>query len=205
MRRASEVRRCDREASHGRRPHRRRRRAPDHRVQRDQPDRGPDRVAPQQRIQRALHDAGEDRDLETAEDEEVDKPGRDQRVLQLRGNAAADAEHDPEKHRGVRCGQRIVKRRDVPPAQPPGQAQDAALAARDLEARRLHFEVHVMLRQVGPPVERRQVARQRELSGRHDSIPIRGISGPAPANHQVAYAGDLRCGGLHLGRFDQDL
>ena len=100
----AQVRGGDREPAHRRRSDCGRGRAAGEGVQRDQAQRRPGREPSEHWRQRALDDAREDRNLETAEHEEVDQAGRDERALERGRDALANPEHDAQQHRRMGRG-----------------------------------------------------------------------------------------------------
>src|SRR5260370_1024465 len=104
------------------------------RVEGDEADRRPGGGGPKHRVERALHHARESRDLEPAQHEQMDEAGRDQRVLQLRGNAMVNAQNDAQEHRRVWRGQGGVDGFGVTGTKPSGKSGDTGLVCRDIEA-----------------------------------------------------------------------
>ena len=180
-------------------------RAADHRIGRDEAQRRPRGEAAEDRLERSLRDAGEDGNLQTAEDEQMHEAGRDQRVLQAGRDALPDPEHHAQQHGRVRRWHRVVERRGVVLSQPRGECRHAGPICENVEAGRLKFQVDLALREVSAAVESRQVSRQNKLAGRLDLLAETGDSWPAPANHQVADAGDLVASDYDLCGLDQDL
>jgi len=68
----------------------------------------------------ALDDAGEHRDLEPAQDEQVDEAGGDQGLLELGRDPVADAKHHAEEKGGMRGRQRRVEGGRVSLSEPGG-------------------------------------------------------------------------------------
>ena len=122
----------------------------------------------------------------------MDEPGCDERVLQAGRYALSDAEHDAQQEGRMWRRQRIVERRSEPRTQPRRDRGDARGGFGDLEARRLQLEEHMMLRQVGAPIEGRQVARQCQLAGGKHRVAEARLAGAAPTDQQVADVGDGR-------------
>ena len=202
---AAEARRGDGESSHRGGADRSGRGPTDHRIERDQPQRRPGGEASEEWPKRSLHDAGEDSDLEAAEDQKVNEPSRDERVLQVGRDALADAEHDSQKHGCVRRRHCLVQRGRVVRAQPGWKAGQTGSGADHVKAGGLDLQVDLPLREVCAAVKRRQVARKDQLSHRLDLVTEGGLGGAAPADHEVADAADLGRTDQDACRLDQDL
>ena len=121
MARAAEVRRGDGQPSHRGGADRGGSGAAGECVETDETQSGPHGKALEDRPKSALNDPGEDGDLQSAQDQQVDEAGGDERLLELRRDPLPDTEDHAEEHGCVRRGQRGVEGRDVSGAQPGGQ------------------------------------------------------------------------------------
>src|SRR5712664_2847069 len=88
------------------------------RVETDEAKGGHGRVSAEDGLKRTLNDASEYGDLELAQDQQVNKPGRDERLLESRRDSLPDAEHHAQEDSGMRRGQRCEDGGDIARTQP---------------------------------------------------------------------------------------
>ena len=162
-------------------------------------------MAAEQRAKRGLRDPSEDRNFEPAQHEQVDEAGGDQRLLQIRRDALADAQHDAEQHRCMGRRQHAVDGACVPGADGGGESQQAVVPAGYVDARGLQLEVGLALSEVGAPIEGGQVSRQHQLARGLHLIPVCNGQGTSPADHQVADVGHGPAVDRDHGRDHEDL
>ncbi len=129
----------DRHHAHHGGPDRRGCSAAGERIDSDEAQCGPGRITPQDGAQGALNDARENRDLEAAEDEQMDESGGDERLLKLRWYPVADTKHDSQQHSGVGRGQRRVEGGCVASAEPCRQRRKSGRRVGHIDAGRIQL------------------------------------------------------------------
>src|SRR5260370_2584408 len=126
MRRADEGGGGDGHAAHHGGPDRRGGGAACERVETDEAEGGNSRVSAEDGPKRTLNDASEHGDLESAQDQQVNKPGRDERLLERRRNSLPDTKDHTKEDSGMRPGERCEHGRDIGPPQPGPKPRRAA-------------------------------------------------------------------------------
>src|SRR6266702_5501611 len=113
MRGAADLSGNDGQAAHQRGANGSWRRPARKRIDADETEGRPHRMTAKKRPESALDDASENRDLEPAEDEQVDQAGCDQCLLELGRDSVADAKDHAQENGGVWSRQGSIECRRV--------------------------------------------------------------------------------------------